>query len=131
MPLLGGSFTSRAVDPLLEAADYVISFPGHRVSSASFGVRLAQRVSAGLQKPFLETACSLSERPAAKTESDTTQELETIFSIPGDVRDQVVLIVDDVFMSGRSMAAVATVAQQAGARGVVGLVGARTLKRAA
>jgi len=114
--------------PLLAGADYIVSVPGHTTTKVSFGVRLARKVAEMLGIPFLETSCSLAERPEAKERSETTAELAKVMGLPSDVDGKVVLIVDDVYRSGGSMCAVAAVARQRGARAVAGIAGARTMR---
>jgi adenine/guanine phosphoribosyltransferase-like PRPP-binding protein len=113
---------------LYSGADVILTVPGHTASKESFGVILAQGVALKAGKPVLETQCSEDERPPAKDGGETS-DLEALFSVNASVADKVALIVDDVYMSGRSMGAVATAARRARAKGVVGLVGARTLKK--
>jgi predicted amidophosphoribosyltransferase len=85
-------------------------------------------VAQKIDVPLVETKCSQQHRPEAKSGAETA-ELESMFSVDSSVKDWVVLIVDDVYRSGSSMSAVARVAEQAGARGRLGLVGARTLRK--
>lgn len=112
---------------LYAGADVVLTVPGHKCGRASFGVVLARAVAQAIGKPILETGCSLDERPEAKA-GGSTEELEKVFSVDPSVAGRVALIVDDVYRTGRSMGAVAACARHMGARGVLGLAGARTLR---
>jgi adenine/guanine phosphoribosyltransferase-like PRPP-binding protein len=113
---------------LYQATDLVLTVPGHDVSRQSFGERLAYDVAKRIGVPMIKTGCSQELRPEAKSGLETA-ELESLFSVDRSVRDGVVLIVDDVYRSGSTMSAVAHAAERAGARGRLGLVGARTLKK--
>jgi Phosphoribosyl transferase domain len=113
---------------LYRATDLVLTVPGHDASRQSFGEKLAYEVAKKIDVPMLETGCSKEHRPEAKSGQETA-ELESFFSVDASAMDQVVLIVDDVYRTGSTMSAVARAAQRAGARGRLGLVGARTLKK--
>ena len=115
--------------PFYGAADYVLAVPGHRPAEYSFGADLAQRVAAAIDRPLLEIRCLHDERPAAKErEVNGPQDLADEFAVPEAVAGRVVLIVDDVWRSGDSMQGVATAARRSGARAVLGLAGARTMR---
>lgn len=113
---------------LYQAADMVLSVPGHDTSKQSFGEQLAYEVAQKVGLPLLKTECSRQLRPEAKAGLETA-ELETLFEVEPAVQDGVVLIVDDVYRSGSTLTAVARAAERVGARGRLGLVGARTLKK--
>jgi len=113
---------------LYQATDSILTVPGHDTLRQSFGEQLAYDVATRIGVPIVKTDCSQAQRPEAKSGLETT-ELESLFSVDGSVRDRVVLIVDDVYRSGSTMSAVARAAECAGARGRLGLVGARTLKK--
>lgn len=113
---------------LYQATDLVLSVPGHDASQQSFGEKLAYEVAQKIDVPILKTECSQEHRPEAKSGLETS-ELESLFSVDASVQDRVVLIVDDVYRSGSTMSAVARSAERVGARGRLGLVGARTLKK--
>jgi len=112
---------------LFRATDYVLTVPGHKPAQESFGEVLAAQVAAKVGVPVLKTRCSLAERPEAKSGIGTT-ELESHLDIDRAVGGKVVLVVDDLYRSGSSLAAVAKAATRSGARGRLGLVGARTLR---
>src|ERR1035437_3079131 len=116
--------------PLLSGCDAVLSIPGHDALNESFSGQLARAVAADLGIPFERTGARRVTRPEAKAigESD---DLSNEFTVNSVVRGRPVLIVDDVLMSGRTMAAVANAARRAGAVAVCGLVGAKTLKKQA
>jgi hypothetical protein len=122
---------ARVVDehPLYKLADYVLPVPGHDARELSCGVDLARRVASAAEIPLIKVATARAQRPQAKEQVKGEQnDLSDEFSIADDLTDKVVLIIDDVYRSGQSMHAVATVAKSVGARRVLGLSGARTLK---
>ena len=55
--------------------------------------------------------------------------LEGEFRFGAEVVGRVLLVVDDVYRSGDTMAAIASAAKTAGAAAVFGLVGAKTLRK--
>jgi hypothetical protein len=116
--------------PLLAGCEVVLSVPGHESRVESFSERLARAIAAELSMAFERTKARRGSRPEAKAigESD---DLSNEFSVGSLVHGRPVLIVDDVVMSGRTMAAVAQAARQAGAVAVCGLAGAKTLKKQA
>jgi predicted amidophosphoribosyltransferase len=113
---------------LFQATDVVLSVPGHDSSKQSFGEGLAYEVAKKIGVPLLITKCSESLRAEAKAGLET-EELADLFTVDPSAHNQVVLIIDDVYRSGATMSAVARAAARAGARGRLGLVGARTLRK--
>lgn len=112
--------------PLLEAANSIITVPGHRADGTSFGEKLARAVAHRADKPVVETQCPNGPRPQQKEES--ARNLLDEFEIP-DILSGGVIIVDDVYRTGGSMDSVAAAAKEAGARRVFGLAAVRTLRR--
>lgn len=117
--------------PLYRRADMIATVPGHRADVVSFGERIANGVAARVSKPVVLTASAHAMRPAAKQADEQgwpPPDLSDEFTLGPEVHGRVLLIVDDVYKSGRTMRAVAKAARDAGAVAVVGLVGARTLR---
>lgn len=115
--------------PTYNAADAIVLVPGS--TPRRFGERLASAVSKNTGKPLLRTKAVHAERLEAKNaEIAGSADLASKFTIEGgDVEGRSVVIVDDVYKTGRTMRAVAKVARAAGATEVYGLVGARTMRK--
>jgi Phosphoribosyl transferase domain len=116
--------------PLMSGCEAVLSVPGHDAVKVSFSEQLAQAVARGLGVQFVRTSARRASRPQAKEIGDA-DDLSDEFTVSEVVRGRPVLIVDDVIMSARSLAAVAQAARRAGAVGVCGIAGAKTLKKQA
>ncbi|MBI2692592.1 MAG: hypothetical protein HYX29_11690 [Solirubrobacterales bacterium] len=106
----------------------VISVPGHRSAQVSFSEVLAAAVAERTQLPLVKVSGQSAERPQAKSEERANLDLSHEFVVEGDISGKVVIVVDDVYMSGKTMKNIAAVLSDSGARAVIGLVGARTLK---
>lgn len=115
--------------PTYNAADAIVLVPGS--TPRRFGERLASAVSKNTGKPLLRTNAVHAERLEAKNaEIAGSADLASEFTIEGgDVEGRSIVIVDDVYKTGRTMRAVAKVARAAGATEVYGLVGARTMRK--
>lgn len=117
-----------AIVQRLPSFDHVViaSVPGHDSRTVSWSQRLADEVGRMTEHRVIRTrARSLIRAPAKAGAVDLTHE----FTIDaGDVANAVVLIVDDVMMSGNTVNAVARAARRAGAPEVHVLVAARTLR---
>jgi hypothetical protein len=116
--------------PLMSGCESVLSVPGHDATAVSFSEQLAQAVARELGVQFVRTVARRASRPQAKEIGDA-DDLSNEFIVSDSVRGRPVLVVDDVVMSARSMAAVAQAARRAGAVGVCGIAGAKTLKKQA
>ena len=114
--------------PTLNAATVVAHVPGHDALQVSFGSRLARTVARDTGKPFVRVSCTSPFRPESKnvTDAQHAAALHGIFHIQQSLHGAYVLVVDDVFRSGRSMAEVARACRAAGAATVSGLCVART-----
>lgn len=119
------------IHPLLRAAHAVLDVPGHDSSHVSFGSRVAATVARDTQKTFVKVGTRDAFRPPAKSiiAAERAAALQGQFSVGVSLEGQDVIIVDDVFHSGQSMAAVANAAVTAGARTVYGFCAVRTMRR--
>lgn len=108
--------------PTYAAADRIVAVPG---TNHDFGERLAYTVGKYTDKPVTTAVCQEPrDRPAKEGNSWGLSR----YSIPVAVAGESVIIVDDVYRSGGTMRGVASAALGAGARDVLGLVGARTMR---
>jgi hypothetical protein len=116
--------------PLLRGASIVLDVPGHDSRRVSFGSRLAETVAARTGAAMSRVGTRSVFRAESKNLGRAQQAmLASEFTVAEVVRGQSVLIVDDVIMSGTSMTAVGTAARASGARQVLGICAARTMKR--
>ncbi len=106
----------------------VVSVPGHQSVNSSYGERLAEGVARELGRPLVKIRALSDSRPAAKSAARAELDLSHEFEVAGDVVGKVVILVDDVYMTGRTMNNAAAALADSGARAVLGLVGARTMK---
>ena len=117
--------------PLLRKADAVLDVPGHDSERVSFGSRMAATVARDFEMKKLRVKARDKFRTEAKN-LDPLQRAEMLagqFSISDDLGGKTVVIVDDVFHSGASMGETARAARHAGAKQVLGICAARTLRR--
>jgi hypothetical protein len=116
--------------PALTAATVVADVPGHDALQVSFGSRLAASVARHTSRPFVSVSCTVPFRPEAKNVTDAQHAavLDGSFRVAEPLRGARVLVVDDVFRSGRSMAEVARACRAAGAAAVCGLCVVRTMR---
>jgi predicted amidophosphoribosyltransferase len=114
----------------LARADVVVNVPGHDRARMSFAGRLASSVAARHGLPRVTVATRSEFRPEAKSVDVVRRAalLRHEFSVHEDLVGARALIVDDVFQSGTSMAAVAAVIRGAGAVEVYGLSAVRTMR---
>jgi predicted amidophosphoribosyltransferase len=110
--------------PSCAGAAAVIATPGSDTRIESFSERLAADVAFGLGLPLVRARSRLGRRSAAK---EKHAKRSGDYSIDADLSGKRVLVVDDVFYTGRTLAAVAQAALEAGAEACVGLVAARRL----
>jgi hypothetical protein len=123
----------RAIDQhaLLGSSTVILNIPGHDSSQVSFGSRLADTVARDCGIRIVKVLASSAFRPEVKNlgRAERAKMLENQFSVPVDLAQQAVLIVDDVFQSGASMSAVASAARRSGACFVSGITCVRTMRR--
>ena len=115
----------------LNSAQVILNVPGHDRNVVSFGPRLAATVARYRKMRALRVTAKSEFRPEAKSLSPMERAMffDDEFIVPLEVRGRSALIVDDVFRSGGSMAAVAKAAREAGAREVFGICPTRTMRR--
>ncbi len=115
----------------LNQTTVVLDVPGHDSTRVSFGSRLAATVARRRGVPMVKVLTRSSFRPEAKSLQGAARESLVMdeFLVSDQVRGQSALVVDDVFQSGASMAAVGKKARQSGAVTVHGLCGVRTMRR--
>jgi hypothetical protein len=110
--------------PYLTDASQVLAIPG---TKNTFGERLAGGVADRLSLPCVRASLppGTTLKPAKEGhESNTLRPYELARAVSNKV-----LIVDDVYRSGLSMRSLAAVAKAKGATAVLGVVGARTMRR--
>jgi hypothetical protein len=116
---------------VLNSTEVILNVPGHDRKVVSFGPRLAATVAKYRKMPNLRVTARSEFRPEAKSLSRLERAvfLGDEFTVPPEISGRSALIVDDVFRSGVSMAAVAKAAYEAGARDVFGICPTRTRRR--
>jgi hypothetical protein len=116
----------------LRSATCVLPVPGHDQAPAqpSVSVRIGQAVARLTQLPCVEVKTRREYRRSVKEMSaDELATLTDEFVVEHDLRDQTVLIVDDMYHTGSTMSGLAQAARQAGAGTVLGLVALRNWTR--
>jgi len=112
---------------LYAKAEAIVTVPSSILRNHGYAERLAEFVAAETELPLVRTNGKTPVRPQRKSgaEFDLTDE----FIVPADlVDDRVVLIVDDLYREGATIRGVALAARRAGARVVLGLAAARTMR---
>ena len=105
----------------------IVTTPSSILKNRSSAERVADYLAAGIGLPLVRTTGKTPVRPSRK--SGTDFDLTDEFTVdPTHVRGQAVVIVDDLFRNGGTMRGVALAARRAGARLVLGLAGARTMR---
>jgi predicted amidophosphoribosyltransferase len=112
--------------PACRGASAVVAAPGSDPSDRSFSEQLAQDIAIGLGLPLVMVRSRLGRRRAAK---ERPVNRAGDYVIDQDLLGRRVLVVDDVFSTGTTLAAVAQAALAAGAEQCVGLVAAQRLPR--
>ena len=116
--------------PILASAEVVAAVPGHDSAYVSFGERLADSVSKVLARPLIKVTSPREFRPAAKNlPASGDDPVWGEFSVSEDLTGATVLIVDDVFRTGRTMSAAGSAVKRAGAAWACGIVAVRTMRR--
>ncbi|KAA2254873.1 phosphoribosyltransferase [Solihabitans fulvus] len=114
----------------LSQATRILPVPGHARDKPSVAVLLGALLTHELGIPRTEVGCLRAERKQAKNMTDDERAaLLNEFVIKEDLTGRTVLVLDDVYRTGFTMAGVASAARRAGATTVLGLVAARTLRR--
>jgi predicted amidophosphoribosyltransferase len=115
----------------LNNAEIILNIPGHDSTVLSFGSRLAATVAMFTRSQMLRVGARSEFRPAAKdlTGAERVRILDNEFVVSPEARGHSVLIVDDVFRSGDSVAAVAKAAHEVGAREIFAICATRTMRR--
>jgi predicted amidophosphoribosyltransferase len=119
-------------DVLLQHANVILDVPGHDSKRyVSFGSRLAEAVAYRRGTPMIRVSSKSEFRPEAKNLNSTQKAsiLEDEFSVSPGASGKSALIIDDVFQSGSSMAAVAKAARASGVVSIQGLCCVRTMRR--
>ncbi|OLR94438.1 phosphoribosyltransferase [Actinokineospora bangkokensis] len=113
----------------LATATRILPTPGHSATTPSSGARLGRDLATALKIPITEVSARSAERKQAKNMHPWERtSLIREFDVAEDLTGQTVLVVDDIYHSGATMAGVAFAAQRAGAENVLGLVAARVLR---
>jgi hypothetical protein len=104
----------------LQQASTVLNVPGHDRTRVSFGSRLAATVARDQGLHFVRVESRSEFRAEAKSVSSAQRAamLRDQFIVSQDLREESVLIVDDVFKSGASMTEVARAACAADVQGI-------------
>lgn len=111
--------------PIYQAATSIVSVPGTK--PASFGEKLAQAVASRVSLNVVPARRLSSMGAPAKQGHQSAWPVAC--AVDADLSGKVVIVVDDVYRSGGTMRGVAAAARQAGAVRVLGLAGARTLRK--
>lgn len=103
------------------------SVPGHDARIVSNGERVAAGVAERTGMPLIRTTARTQVRPEAK--SGEAFDLTGEFSMDETANLRAVLIVDDLYRSGKTMSEAAAAARRAGALSVHGIAGVRTMRK--
>lgn len=116
--------------PLLASAEVVAAVPGHDRTYLSFGERIAATAGNALGLPLVKVRTPHEFRLPAKDLADAGNDaIWDDFFVDEGLTGVTVLILDDVFRTGRTMSAVASATVRAGAARACGLVAVRTMRR--
>lgn len=131
---LGRAFATAAADPALAAADVLVPVPLHPRRRAERGHNQAELLArAAARAVMLEPAALARVAPAPRLRSGLDREARlgavagAFRGAPRLVAGRTVLLVDDVFTTGATLAACAEALRRAGAHDVLALTAARTL----
>jgi predicted amidophosphoribosyltransferase len=115
--------------PVYASADVIVTVPSHDIGGRRFSERLANTVAKGIGKPIVWTEAAHTQRAAAKDVEGPRVDLSSEFTVPAGVAGKQVIVIDDLYMTGRTMRAVARAAKASGAALVLGFTATRTLRR--
>ena len=88
------------------------------------------RVRVSPWRPLLHQDCvKRSSQHRCHTLSQREENVRGLFSVTGNIRDQLVLLVDDIITTGATMRECVSVLMTAGAAGVIGIAMAKTAAR--
>lgn len=110
--------------PAYNSADVIVAVPG---TQTGFGEKLARAVGNRVGKPVIQAKALSSNRRPAK-EGHASPDLQP-FVVPAIDQGAGVVVVDDVYRSGKTMRGVAVAARAAGAGPVLGLAATRTRRK--
>ncbi|WP_206792261.1 ComF family protein [Amycolatopsis sp. MtRt-6] len=114
----------------LSTATRIIPVPGHSVTEVATSVRIGAALAGSFGIPLTQvTTRSRDRKPAKHMPPSERKDLLDEFRIEESLAHRTVLVVDDVYHTGRTMAGVARAAKRAGADVVLGLAGARNFRR--
>jgi pyrimidine operon attenuation protein/uracil phosphoribosyltransferase len=109
-------------------ATRILPVPGHDPGKVSASQRIGTRLARELSIPVAEVTLRNGRRKPAKNMTPVEREaLLNGFEVHEDLDGEIVLIVDDFYQSGRTLAGVANAARRVGAKTALGLVAARNL----
>lgn len=116
--------------PLLKVIDGVAAVPGHDARRVSFGARLAATVARDLETPLVRCAALAEFRTPAKSLdlSERAAAIANQFICRDDLTGWSLLIIDDIFSSGSTVAETARALRMAGATHIAGLCAVRTMR---
>lgn len=116
--------------PLLSATDAVVAVPGHDARRVSFGARLAAAIARHLAKPLVRCAGLAAFRTPAKSLdlSARASMIANQFVCSDELTGLSLLIIDDIYSSGSTVAETARVVREAGATNVACLCAVRTMR---
>jgi hypothetical protein len=108
-------------------AGAIVTTPSSILRNTSSAERTARYLADITGLPLVRTTGKSSVRPQRKSGTDFDLTDEFIVD-PAHVREEAVVIVDDLYRNGGTMHGVALATRRAGARLVLGLAGARTMR---
>jgi hypothetical protein len=111
---------------LYRQASAIVTVPPSILRNRGYAVQLAEFVASECGLPLVRTTGVTPIRPQRKAGSNVDLSDEFIVD-PTFVRDQSVIVIDDLFKQGETMRGVALAARRAEARAVLGLAATRTV----
>jgi predicted amidophosphoribosyltransferase len=127
--ICSGVGSTHTVSGWFNEATRILPVPGHTRDKPSVSVMIGALLSRELGIPLTDIeAKSAYRKPAKDMKLHERRALLHEFRIDEDLEGRTVLVLDDVYHTGWTMAGVAHAAEQAGATTVLGLAAARNLK---